>query len=232
MPGVKPMKPKAETQVGNRLTDDFVYWERMQELSLRVFDTVQCEAISMFTRFKSLVHGAAFRKNGGVLGVGTHEVPVNAVAFAKDAYSILTMANDGSMAFYDLTDPRTQGSLWQIEKAHDDSIGTGQFMELNDNYFITEKIIVSSNDKFLISAGGLVVKIWDLSCGGRFVHALAHHHKTVTSVAFATNGTRLITGGLDRWVNIFSLDSGDYRLIYSTKVANSVLSLAISRFYD
>jgi U3 small nucleolar RNA-associated protein 15 len=311
MPGIKPMKPVAETQVGNRLTDDFVYWDRMQELSvfqepgnvlslafspkepyflastssmrLGVFDTVHCEAISMFTRFKSLVHGATFRQDGGLLGVGTHEgfaqcydvskisgtsrkairlfrahqVPVNAVAFAKDSYSILTMADDGSMAFWDLTDPRTQSSLWHNERAHDDSIRTGQFMELNDNYFITgsydhrikvwdmraspptvayiidhgapvEKIIVSSNDKFLISAGGLVVKIWDLSCGGRFVHALEHHHKTVTSLAFATNGTRLITGGLDRRVNIFSLDSGDYRLIYSTKVANSVLSLAIS----
>jgi hypothetical protein len=32
------------------------------------------------------------------------------------------MADDGSMAFWDLTDPRTQSSLWQIEKAHDDSI--------------------------------------------------------------------------------------------------------------
>uniref|UniRef100_A0A914P0R8 Uncharacterized protein n=1 Tax=Panagrolaimus davidi TaxID=227884 RepID=A0A914P0R8_9BILA len=50
----------------------------------------------------------------------------------------------------------------------------------------------------------------------------------VTSLAIATNGTRIITGGLDLRVNIFSLDSGDYRLIYSTKVGNSVLSLAIS----
>uniref|UniRef100_A0A914PN73 Uncharacterized protein n=1 Tax=Panagrolaimus davidi TaxID=227884 RepID=A0A914PN73_9BILA len=129
-------------------------------------------------------------------------------------------------------------------------------MELNDNYFISgsydhrikvwnmraslptvayiidhgaavEKIIVSSNDKFLISAGGLV-KIWDLSCGRRFVHALEHHHKTVTSLEFATNGTQLIIGGLDRRVNIFSLDSGDYRLVYLTKAANSVVSLAVS----
>lgn len=45
-----------------------------------------------------------------------------------------------------------------------------------------EKILVSTNDKFLFSAGGLVVKIWDLSCGGRFVHALENHHKTVSFV--------------------------------------------------
>lgn len=110
-----------------------------------------------------MVHGAAFRNDGGLLGVGTHEgfahcydvrktsgtsrkairlfrahqVPVNAVAFAKNSYTIMTMADDGSMAYWDLTDPRTQSSLWEIEKAHDDSIRTGQFMELNDNYFIT-----------------------------------------------------------------------------------------------
>uniref|UniRef100_A0A914PGL4 Uncharacterized protein n=1 Tax=Panagrolaimus davidi TaxID=227884 RepID=A0A914PGL4_9BILA len=101
MSGVKPMKTIAETQAGNRLTDDFVYFERMQELSvfqepgnilslafspnepyflaptssmrLGVFDTVHCEVFSMFTRFKSLVHGATFRKDGGLLGVETHE---------------------------------------------------------------------------------------------------------------------------------------------------------------
>ena len=34
MPGTKPMKPIVETQAGNRMTDDYLYWERMQEFSV------------------------------------------------------------------------------------------------------------------------------------------------------------------------------------------------------
>lgn len=91
-----------------------------------------------------------------------------------------------------------------------------------------EKIIISPNDRFLFTAGGLSVKIWDLSCGGRFVHALEQHHKTVTAMSLATRGTRIITGGIDRRVNVFSLDSGDYRLLYSKKVSSAVISLDVS----
>lgn len=34
MPGIKPLKPITETQAGNRLTDDYVYWDNMQELAI------------------------------------------------------------------------------------------------------------------------------------------------------------------------------------------------------
>uniref|UniRef100_A0A7E4VD96 U3 small nucleolar RNA-associated protein 15 homolog n=1 Tax=Panagrellus redivivus TaxID=6233 RepID=A0A7E4VD96_PANRE len=312
MPGVKPLKPVVETQAGNRESDDYRYWDRMHELAifqepgnisslafspkapynlaatssmrLAVFDTIHNEAISVLTRFKSFVHGATFRGDGEILGVGTqegyaqfydmtrsagvnrkairlfraHEVPVNAVAFAKNANRVATFGDDGSIAYWDLSDTKTLTPIWNLPKAHGDSIKCAQFAEQTDNFLITgsydhtvkvwdmrtaplttpaftidhgapvEKILVSANDKFLFSAGGLVVKIWDLSCGGRFVHALEHHHKTVTSLAFATKGTRLVTGGLDRRINVFNLTSGDFRLIWAKKAANSVVTLAMS----
>lgn len=239
----------------------------------------------ILSRFKSMVYGATFRKDGSLLGVGTHEgyaqlydiyrhggtnrkairmfkahpTAVRDVAFTNESNHFATVSDDGCVAYWDLASPKTTEPLWQIDKAHSDAIRAVKFAENNENFMITgsydhtikvwdtrtipesknaafvvdhgspvEQILISSNDRFLFTAGGLTVKIWDLSCGGRFVHALEQHHKTVTSIALASHGTRIITGGIDRRVNVFSLDSGDFRLVYSNKVSSGVLALAIS----
>ena len=61
-------------------------------------------------------------------------------------------------------------------------------------------------------------KVWDvLGGGGRLLHTLSNHQKTVTCLALDGTGTRLLTGGLDRHVKIYNLESFKVRKYKNTK---------------
>lgn len=47
-------------------------------------------------------------------------------------------------------------------------------------------------------------------------------------MCFATNKNYLLSGGLDRRINLFRCDSGDFALVKSWKVAAQVLSISMS----
>lgn len=55
--------------------------------------------------------------------------------------------------------------------------------------------------------GGNTVKVWDALAGGKLMMELNNHHKTVMSVSFSSDFSRLLTAGLDRSVSLFSLYS-------------------------
>ena len=42
------------------------------------------------------------------------------------------------------------------------------------------------------------IKIWDVLSGGRLLMSVNSHHKTVTSLCFCMNYTRLVSASLDR----------------------------------
>ena len=53
-----------------------------------------------------------------------------------------------------------------------------------------------------LSAGGDVIKVWDVLAGGRELHSLSHHSRAITSLVLDGTRTRLVSGGLDghvRW---------------------------------
>uniref|UniRef100_A0A915EHS7 U3 small nucleolar RNA-associated protein 15 homolog n=1 Tax=Ditylenchus dipsaci TaxID=166011 RepID=A0A915EHS7_9BILA len=60
-----------------------------------------------------------------------------------------------------------------------------------------EKILVFPNDTIVVSAGGNKIKLWDMSAGGKLLHSIESHYKTITSMCFASKKTCLLTGGLD-----------------------------------
>lgn len=43
-----------------------------------------------------------------------------------------------------------------------------------------EKLLLFPNDRILITAGGTRVKIWDMASGGKLVHHLENHNRTVS----------------------------------------------------
>lgn len=47
-----------------------------------------------------------------------------------------------------------------------------------------EKLLLFPNDRILITAGGTRVKMWDLAAGGKLIHHLENHNRTV-SMLFA-----------------------------------------------
>jgi WD40 repeat protein len=48
------------------------------------------------------------------------------------------------------------------------------------------------------------VKLWDVATG-KMLHSFAGHSDTVTSVAFAPDGRRAISGSYDRTVRVWNL---------------------------
>ncbi|VDM51272.1 unnamed protein product [Toxocara canis] len=91
-----------------------------------------------------------------------------------------------------------------------------------------EAVLLLRGDAVLATAGGTTIKLWDIASGGRLLHTLQNHHKSVTCMCLATNGTRLLSGGLDKKVNVFHTDGAGYALIHSFSMPAPVYTLAIS----
>jgi U3 small nucleolar RNA-associated protein 15 len=71
-----------------------------------------------------------------------------------------------------------------------------------------------------------ILRAWDLVAGGRCARALANHQKTVTALALAPGGRRLLTGSLDQMVKVY--DVASYRVVHTMRYPAPVLCLAIS----
>lgn len=55
-----------------------------------------------------------------------------------------------------------------------------------------EKLLIFPKDRIIATAGGPVIKLWDITNGGRLMHVLEHHHKTVCSRNFGiTNRSKI-----------------------------------------
>lgn len=76
------------------------------------------------------------------------------------------------------------------------------------------------------SLGGNELRVWDVLCSGRLLARVSHHHKTITCLALASNGSRLISGSLDRHVKIY--DVSNYKVVHNIDYPNVVLSVGVS----
>jgi len=62
--------------------------------------------------------------------------------------------------------------------------------------------------------------------GGRLIQTVSNHQKTITSLCFDSQRTRLFTGSLDQHVKVY--DVHDYKVIYNFKHPAPVLTVACS----
>ncbi|KAJ1367997.1 hypothetical protein KIN20_029041 [Parelaphostrongylus tenuis] len=134
------------------------------------------------------------------------------------------MASDGLVKQWDIAET---GSKPVIEfSAHNDAIRASAISPSNDNLLLTggydhkvklwdsrcsnegpavemdagfpvESVLFLNSENLIATAAGAVVKIWDITVGGRMLMSLQHHHKTVTSICLGTNGDVLLSGGID-----------------------------------
>jgi U3 small nucleolar RNA-associated protein 15 len=83
-------------------------------------------------------------------------------------------------------------------------------------------------DSLLLSAGGNQLRVWDILGGssGRLLHQSANHQKTITSMCFDGDYTRVLTGSLDQHVKIY--DVSDYHVTHSVKYPSPILSIGLS----
>lgn len=148
-----------------------------------------------------------------------HDDYVRAGSFVPNAPQlVLSGSYDGSLRLWDSRAPQDSGeSAWSA-----------------DHGYPIESVVVHSSGTLAVSAGGPVVRIWDLLGGsggegdGRCLRAMSNHQKTVTSLAWTDDRRRLLSAGLDGLVKVYDASEGSWRVRHTMRYGGSLLSLGIS----
>lgn len=97
-----------------------------------------------------------------------------------------------------------------------------------------EKVLVHPSGTQVVSAGGPVIRVWDILSSGQCLRAMSNHQKTVTCLAWGDGRTtsgmskkRLLSAGLDGLVKSYDLED-DYRVGKTLRVGGGILSLAMA----
>ena len=86
-------------------------------------------------------------------------------------------------------------------------------------------LFLASGSIFL-TAGGTSITAWDVVGGGRPLKTFSFHHKSITCLALASEGRRVLSGGLDKHVKVY--DSCTFNAVASIDYPSPILSLAVS----
>ena len=89
-----------------------------------------------------------------------------------------------------------------------------------------EQVLMFPSGTVALSSAGPILRVWDLVAGGKCIRAMSNHQKTVTSLAFNDNASRLLTGSLDHMVKVY--DVGTYKVVHTMRYPAPILSLAVS----
>ncbi|KAK6060142.1 WD domain, G-beta repeat protein [Cooperia oncophora] len=245
--------------------DDIIYWKRMQQLSvfqepssvtsvafspnkpynvastssvrLSLYDTVVCEPISMFSRFKRAVYGVRFRHDGELIAIGgeegkvrifdvTHssgvgkaplrsfkasQATVRCVEFSPCGKKLYSMACDGRVKQWDIADTGSTAVMDFV--AHKDEIRATAMSSANNNLFLT---------------GGYdhKVKLWDSRCASDGPSVEMDASFPVENVIFL-NSENLIATAAGPVVKIWDIAVGGRQLMSLQQHHKSVTSLCL-----
>ncbi|GJN31569.1 hypothetical protein PR202_gb19983 [Eleusine coracana subsp. coracana] len=173
-----------------------------------------------------------------------------------DKLHLLTAGDDALLTYWDVP---SETPVFTVPAAHRDYIRGGAASPVDHNLFATgsydrtvklwdartgntgaslsfshgelvESVLFLPSGGLLATAGGNVVKIWDVIGGGRLVHSVESHVKTVMALALGkmtnTAETRLLSAGIDGYVKCF--DFGKLKLTHSIRHPQPLLSVACS----
>lgn len=185
--------------------------------------------------------------------------PVHSTLFSShkaQVPQILTSSDDGSLRTFDLATAAPLSTFWN----HDDYVRTSSFvpsspdlylsgsydttvklwdartsengsetMSLNHGYPV-EAVLVHPSGTTAISAGGPVIKIWDLLMPRQKpLKTLSNHQKTITSLSWGDKQhSRLLSAGLDGLVKSYNIQDGQWRVGHTMRFGGQLLSLALS----
>ncbi|CAL1403349.1 unnamed protein product [Linum trigynum] len=121
--------------------------------------------------------------------------------------------------------------LWDVKA---DNNGKKPVLEVNHGKPVEDVMFLPSGLMFA-TAGGNSVKLWDLTGGGRLVHSMESHNKTVTSLCLGVIGKeggeeasqyRILSVGLDGYMKVF--DYAKMKITHSMRFPAPLISIAIS----
>ncbi|OMJ27312.1 U3 small nucleolar RNA-associated protein 15-like protein [Smittium culicis] len=94
-----------------------------------------------------------------------------------------------------------------------------------DNGEPIEELLFFPGDMLIAAAGGPFVKVYD-TVTGRPIACIGNFEKTVTSIAFNSDKTRILAASLDQFVKVYDLIS--YQLVASIKYPQPILKVGMS----
>jgi U3 small nucleolar RNA-associated protein 15 len=89
-----------------------------------------------------------------------------------------------------------------------------------------EQVLMFPLGTAAVSSAGPIIRVWDIVAGGSCLKAISNHQKTVTSLTFNADASRLLTGGLDHMVKVY--DVSNYKVVHTMRYPAPILCLAIS----
>ena len=183
-----------------------------------------------------------------------HTSIVNTTCFsASQPLRLVSAGNDKTVRLWDLTSASTlacledhtdyircvsessqgHGSIWasgsydHTVKIWDvrDANKTSCTMTLNHEEPV-DAVVHFEGGGLIASAGGPSIKIWDLASGGRLLHTLENHQKSITGMCLDSTGRRLLSCGADGQLKIYDTES--FKVCHSLKYSTPLLSVALS----
>jgi len=149
--------------------------------------------------------------------LGNQETPTNTFEGHTDyARCICPLAsNDGNMF--------VSGSYDHSVRCWDARTG-GQTVQFDHGQPV-ESVLSYHNGALVVSAGGQVIKVWDVAAG-KLLHSFSNHQKAITCLAYDGSSSRLISGSLDGFVKMYNVQN--YEVVYSLKMSAPVMSVAMA----
>lgn len=179
-----------------------------------------------------------------------HTGPVHRTFFTSDKTHLVSFSDDKTVSTWDIpcetrlntftghTDYIRAGAVSPISPSiilsgsYDGTVRMYDYRTKDDAIFTVnhgapvESLLFLPSGGIFLSAGGSEVRVWDAFAGGRMLTKMSHHHKTVTSLCLASNGTRILSGSLDRHVKVYNVST--YQPVHTFDYPNSILSVGIS----
>ncbi|XP_064390591.1 U3 small nucleolar RNA-associated protein 15 homolog [Halichondria panicea] len=179
-----------------------------------------------------------------------HNKPTKSVCFSVDGHKLISGSDDATVRVWDLTTeqclvtlrghedyvhslaphPSTTDLLLSSSYDHtlflwDLRTPSTPVLEL-DHGAPVEGVLLFPSGGTCVSAGDNYIKVWDILSGGRLLALFSNHQKTITSICFDGTGQRLLSGGLDKQLKVYSVE--DYRVVQSISYPAPILSIGMS----
>ena len=182
----------------------------------------------------------------------TPHSPVHVTRFSPTNTEILSCSDDTTVKLWDVPSQ----SCISTFTGHTDYVRSGHFIPTNPSLLISgsydstirlwdsrtsnssaemimkhggspvEDILPFSSGGLILSAGGPILRVWDITTGGKCVRALSNHQKTITCLSFDGEKRRVLSGGLDHMVKVYDVE--DWKVVHTMRYPAPILSLAVS----
>ncbi|CZT21177.1 related to Pwp2p [Ramularia collo-cygni] len=183
-------------------------------------------------------------------GESAHKQPVRVVRWSPSVLTdLMSCSDDRTVRVWDLTADAAkwtgighedyvrsggylpgQGGNMVFSGSYDQTVRLWDTRQQNNRAALTFKFsapiedILTLNSSSLAAAAGNEVSILNL-IAGKPEHVIRSHQKTVTALASAQHGTRILTGGLDAHVKVHNTAS--WEVVAGFKYTSPILSLAV-----